>query len=79
MSIPFQKKHEVLTALRVIVLAHLNGTLKLQTNFGAILPISLKINLTLPIRLRQMEASACRKYEEKSCFLISQKTSANRI
>ena len=36
-SIPFEKKRELLTALHVTVLAHSNGTLKLQTNLGAIL------------------------------------------
>jgi hypothetical protein len=42
-SIPFEKKREMLTALRINVLAHSNGTLKLQTNLGAILQISSKI------------------------------------
>ena len=36
---PLPKKREMLTALRVIVLAHSKGTLKLQTNLGAILAI----------------------------------------
>lgn len=42
-SIPFEKKKEMLTALRVNVLAHSNGTLKLQTNLGAIIAISPEI------------------------------------
>lgn len=39
-SIPFVKKREMLTALRVTVLAHSNGTLKLQTNLRALLNIN---------------------------------------
>jgi hypothetical protein len=39
-SIPFEKKREILTALRVTVLAHSNGTLKLQTNLGALVKIA---------------------------------------
>ena len=42
-SIPFEKKRERLTVLRVTVLAHSNGTLKLQTNHGAILAICPEI------------------------------------
>lgn len=42
-SIPFEKKREMLTVLRVNVLAHSNGTLKLQTNLGAILAICPEI------------------------------------
>lgn len=42
-SIPFEKKREMLTVLRVTVLAHSNGTLKLQTNLGAILAICPEI------------------------------------
>jgi site-specific DNA recombinase len=42
-SFPFEKKKETLTALRVTVLAHSNGTLKLHTNLGAILQISPEI------------------------------------
>ncbi len=36
-SIPFEKKREMLTALRVTVPAHSNGALGLQANLGAIL------------------------------------------
>lgn len=42
-SIPFEKKREMLTVLRLTVLAHSNGTLKLQTNLGAILAICPEI------------------------------------
>ena len=42
-SIPFEKKRKMLTALRVTVLAHSNGTMKLQTNLGAILHICPEI------------------------------------
>ena len=39
-SIPFEKKKELLTALRVSVLAHPGGTLTLETNLGAILSLT---------------------------------------
>ena len=42
-SIPFEKKREMPTVLRVTVLAHSNGALKLQTNLGAILAICPEI------------------------------------
>ena len=42
-SIPFEKKREMLTVLRVTVLTHSNGTPKLQTNLGAILSICPEI------------------------------------
>ena len=42
-SIPLEKKREMLTVLRVTVLAHSNGALKLQTNLGAILAICPEI------------------------------------
>ena len=42
-SIPFEKKRGMLTVLRVNVLAHSDGTLKLQTNLGAILAIRPEI------------------------------------
>ncbi len=38
-SIPFEKKREMLTVLRVSVIAYSNGTLKMQTNSGAVLVI----------------------------------------
>ena len=43
LSIPFGKKREMLTAPRVNALAHSNGTLKLQTNLGAIFAIRPEI------------------------------------
>jgi hypothetical protein len=45
--IPFEKQREMLTVLRVNVFAHSNGTLKLQTNLGAILSICPKIKCSV--------------------------------
>ncbi len=42
-STPLEKKREVLTVLRVTVPARPNGTLKLQTNLGAILAVGPEI------------------------------------
>jgi hypothetical protein len=49
-SIPFEKKREMLTVLRVTVLVHLNGTFKLQTNLGAILSICPEIRSLVSTR-----------------------------
>jgi len=50
-SIPFEKKREMLTVLRMTVLAHSNGTLKLQTNLGAILAIYPEIKSLVSSRI----------------------------
>jgi hypothetical protein len=63
-SIPFEKKREMLTVLRVTVLAHSNGTLKLQTNLGAILAICPEIKSLVSSQIgtgggRRRRSSGC--------------------
>lgn len=63
-SIPFEKKREMLTVLRVTVLAHSNGTLKLQTNLGAILAICPEIKSLV---LGQIGIVAGRRRRSSGC------------
>lgn len=63
-SIPLEKKRGMLTVLRVTVLAHSNGTLKLQTNLGAILAICPEIKSLVSSRTgtgagRRRPSSGC--------------------
>ncbi len=55
-SIPFGKQRELLTVLRVNVLAHSNCTLKSQTNLGAILAIRPEIKSSVSSRIGNSSA-----------------------
>jgi len=50
-SIPFRKEGEMLTVLRVTVLAHSGGVLKLQINLGSILEICSELRNLISHRI----------------------------
>ena len=77
-SIPFEKKREMLTVLRVNVLAHSNGTLKLQTNLGAILAICPEIK-SLVLSQTGIDAGRRRRWSGcGTCRLVARSRGSRR-